>query len=206
MPVMFNTANGASIFLDRISEVTANMPTEKLECYPEGYSENRKHQLAASDLILEEQFQIKGRVQRNERGAPSVRDAFLSISHTGDHIGIIVHRGQHVAIDIEVKTRNVSSIVSRFTTAHELELARTCFKDFPEVFLWSCKECLFKYLRLEGVLFKEHLQLIEFHGGEAAQSIWNVSHPKFEGQLLVNSAIFGALMVSYMDSSNAMHE
>lgn len=206
MSLLFDTPNGGHIFIDRISEIVRDLPAGFIDAYPDRFASSRKHQLAASDMVLQRQFGLAERIERNERGAPTLKNAHVSISHTRDHLALIVHGGERVAIDIEVKTRNVQSIVPRYTTKEEVIMAADAFDEFPEIFVWSCKEALFKYLRLEGVHFKEQLQLLAHTPGDRVRSIWEVNHPKFQGRLCVNSSIFGELMVSYLDSADAMHE
>ena len=141
------------------------------------------------------------RILRDELGKPRLEKTgkHISISHSSTEISLIAGPVP-VAIDIEDQRRQVDKVKSKFTNDDEMKLAERGFAENPAIFIWSCKECLFKTLGLSAVHFKENLQLTEISKSGLIQSTWKVSHPEFEGQYSIDSFIFEHLIVSYIDS------
>lgn len=197
----FTTAQGGTIALGRISEITQALPELPAGHVLQAFPLNRQKQLQASDYLLTCEMGIADEIQRDRKGIPSLVHgrAHISISHTGDHVALITHPSVAVSIDIEQTSRDISRIVPRFTTPAELKLAKEVFPGLEALFVWSCKECLFKTMRREAVHFREQLRLISVEPGEPARSLWQVSHPQLKARFRVNSTIFDTLMMSYID-------
>lgn len=194
----FTTARGARIVLGRISEITKALPVVPAL---DAISLNRQKQLRASDYLLAYEIGIADEIQRDPKGIPSLAcgSARISISHTGDRIAMITHPSIAVSIDIELTSRDISRIVPRFTTDAELKLAREIFPGREALFVWSCKECLFKTIQREAVHFREQLTLVSVEPANPARSLWQVIHPELKARFWVNSTIFDALLMSYID-------
>lgn len=197
----FITKGGARVSIGCIGSIISGLPPSVLAAYSQYEQRPRKHQVIASDFLLQHEHHIPATIHRDGKGVPFLPDhtAKISISHTGDNIALMSHPHCQVGIDIESIDRDISHITRRFTTEGELDMASSIYRGAEALFIWSCKECLFKALHKEGVHFKEQLKLIHAEPGEPARSLWEVYHPEARVKFWVNSSIFGALMVSYID-------
>lgn len=162
----------------------------------------RDQQIAASTQLLSNVLNKKVLINRSEKGKPQLTNAkgFISISHCQNKIATIYHPLTPVAIDIEDKNRNVDRITSKFTSTEELETAAIHFSSNPAIFIWSCKECLFKILGLSGVHFKEQLRLEDIELSIALSSHWKIEHPSFQGRFQISTLFFGNTLCSFIDS------
>jgi len=197
----FSTAGGARIALGKISEIVRSCPLLPEDHPAKAMTTQRQAQLRASDYLLTHVLDINDAIERNEKGVPALVNgrANVSISHTHDYIALMTHPTHRVGVDIELVTRDISHILPRFTTPEELQLAKGA-STLPEaVFIWSCKECLFKAMQQEAVHFKEQLRLLSIEPGEVVRSRWEVNHPGLEAVFRVNSTIFDVLLVSFID-------
>ena len=158
--------------------------------------------MLAGQYLAQQFFGSEAKILRLESGRPFVADSdsSISISHTGDFIAMIRDRNLNPAIDIEIKTRRVNPILKRFTTDNELSKVEAVFPENPGILIWSAKECLFKMMDTEGVLFKDHLLLKNITmQGASFHAEWRVVHPKFQTRVFTNSFIFDELLISYVD-------
>jgi 4'-phosphopantetheinyl transferase EntD len=127
-------------------------------------------------------------------------ESSISISHTGDFIAMIQDASSNPAIDIEIKNRKVHPILKRFTTEGELIKVGAVFPENPGILIWSAKECLFKMMDSEGVLFKDHLLLEKIVlQGSSFRAEWKIIHPKLQVSVFTKSFIFDELLISYVD-------
>lgn len=88
----------------------------------------------------------------------------FSISHCGNYAAAIVSTQKRVGIDVELFSKKVQRIQTKFASAGELKLldgcdnvTETCTRHLT--MLWSCKEAVFKWWSFGGIDFKQHLQL-----------------------------------------------
>ena len=168
--------------------------------------DRRQLQLKCADYLASSALKRNVQINRNEQGAPYLPDAnsYISISHTGNWMSVIINEQSPSAIDIEFIHRQVGSVKSKFTTSAEISMVKDVFGLNPEIFIWCCKECLFKMLPFEGIHFKEQLLFVGVNksdGGDHLSTIWSVKHENFNGQYLVNSFIFEGLLISYIDEN-----
>ena len=167
-------------------------------------SKRRQKQLKSANFLASDLLGRKIDIKRDNAGRPHLVGSSynLSISHTGDWMCLIVNENKSVAIDIERLNRQVGKVKFKFTTDKELDKVQSIFDANPDIFLWSCKECLFKILPFEGILFKEQLQfdnLIEIKANDVFVTRWKVLHEQFYGFYKINSFIFEGLLISYID-------
>ena len=148
------------------------------------------------------------RIFRDEHGGPHLPKVLerISISHTGDHMGILVSKSRLLALDIELIDRDIERIIPRFTHPNEIDLYKRVDCINPALFVWGVKECLFKAVPVQGILFKEHLIIDAVESSEGTISHCSIHHPELTAHLTVVSRIFGPLIVSYIDQLNYGHE
>lgn len=191
----FETKRGASISIRNIEQLAIPL----LDKEPL-HSEFRKKQVSASNWMLQNDLGIQTEIVRQPNGYPTTKSAgHLSISHTKNLLAVIHHQNVPVAIDIEKTDRDIRRLVSKFTCDEELHVAAKHCDLNTELFIWSCKECLFKVLNTEGVHFKTQLKLVQFDEHNNSRSLWRVNHPNFQGNYWINWAIFDELLLTYID-------
>jgi phosphopantetheinyl transferase len=196
----FTPAIGGTVLIARISGVIAQLEEETIEGYRVGHSLERAHQLACADRLFSYLLQTELSVHRNSAGAPYLEGYTenISISHTDDYMAVYLHTSEQVAIDIELMGRDISAVQHRFANQEEVEQLVDASSHEALLQLWSIKECLFKVIPVNQVLFKQHLILegAEYDGERWLQHC-NVNHPAHRKDYSVVSRIFAPLIVSY---------
>ncbi|HVG42158.1 MAG TPA: 4'-phosphopantetheinyl transferase superfamily protein [Chitinophagaceae bacterium] len=89
----------------------------------------------------------------------------FSISHCADFAAVIVSTEKRVGVDIEVTTPKLEKIKNRFSSSTEIEDLKKEFinRNHPKsstqqlTLLWSCKEAIFKWYGLGGVVFRDEI-------------------------------------------------
>jgi len=165
-------------------------------------SEERMNQLRASHVLVNELVQPNISIQRSRRGKPKLvgHEANISISHTDNYMSMILGRNEGIAIDIELLERDASRFATRYTNPEEQKMVANTGLINPLIHIWGVKECLFKSIDQEGVLFKEHLIIERVEQTESnlfVSQCW-VKHPKTTCIINVNTRIFEPLIVSYI--------
>lgn len=82
--------------------------------------------------------------------------ANISISHTKDLVAIIYSQENLVAIDIEYYSERIQKVKHRFLSESELLTTRD-YKDL--ILYWSAKETLFKLDKIQGIDFREDIEI-----------------------------------------------
>jgi phosphopantetheinyl transferase len=169
-------------------------------------SNRRQSQLLSANLLASHIVGRSIEISRDYNGKPYIIDLepLISISHTGKWMSIIINDTNSVAIDIERVRRNVGPVKSKFTTHAEIEKVHRIFPINPEILIWSCKECLFKILPFEGILFIENLvfdSAVQSNTESRLKTRWKVTHEHFIGHYTVNSFIFEDFLISYIDNN-----
>ena len=196
----FTFRDHGKIILVKISRIINHLPSSFIERFHEGRSTERMHQLACAASLIQNEYTDEVQIIRNEKGAPRLVGSsdHISISHTGDYMAIYLDKQNPVAIDIELQGRDIRSISRRFALDKEVEALQSAASPEPLLHLWGIKECLFKVIRRENVLFKEHLLL---DSSRQANQLWHhdchVAHPEVSASYSVVSRIFGPLIISY---------
>ena len=178
----FQTKHHALISFGDINEIIAQKTELNLE-----RSTYRAKQIASSQQLLSSTLKKPISINRTIEGRPSLINELGFISNP-------------VAIDIENRNRNIDRIVSKFTTQEELDRAKRYLPLNPAIFIWSCKECLFKILGVSGVHFKEQLLLKSIDSGETITSKWHVNHPEISGVFKISTKFFDETLCSFIDS------
>ncbi len=85
-------------------------------------------------------------IEYSEVGAPYIVDSplFLSVSHTRHSVAILLSDSA-CAIDMELKSRNFTSISNRYLTPEECEIISADSVPIALAVAWSAKEAAYKY-------------------------------------------------------------
>ncbi len=200
----FKTPEHADVVIADITVVTSALSADELNFYESGHSHERCLQMTCADIIISEALGHAIRIQRDAKGAPYLTNSpfFLSISHTSNFMAMIISDRGRVAIDIEVKGRNIERVKHRFTTDTELGHLKHFFASEALLASWSVKECLFKIIKKSGVLFTDHLKIDGSEDGDKVLRVnCSVEHPAMKADYTVNSCIFEPLILSYIDAT-----
>jgi phosphopantetheinyl transferase len=200
----FKTPEKSEVVIADINVVTSSFSQAQLSAYQTGHSRERSLQMACADFIISDILGEDTKVSRTAKGAPFLKDKKinLSISHTSNYMAMIVNENARLAIDIEVKGRNIDRIKRRFTIDSEVEHFREFFQDDALLSVWGVKECLFKIMHANGVLFTDHLRIntSKPHGDRLVVDC-HVDHPEIKSNFTVISCIFETLILSYIDAA-----
>ncbi|MEQ9188192.1 MAG: hypothetical protein RLP15_10700 [Cryomorphaceae bacterium] len=204
----FETHRHSSIWIAQIAEVISTLSEEQIERYQAGHSLERTHQLACADALASQMLNHPTQIVRDTEGGPHLSDVVerVSISHTGNYMAMLISPSPVLALDIEIMDRDVERIIPRYSERPELEQFSDLGVKNPGLYVWGIKECLFKAVPVNGILFKDHLKIKQTVGNEAVVSHCEVEHPNLRAQLSVVSRIFEPLIVSYVDQAKYGHE
>lgn len=195
----FTPIEGGSIWIVRISAVIKNLSFSQLNANASGKSLERRNQLACADWLVKEIHGPGVSIVRDHHGAPSLTgvQSYISISHTGDYMAVYLHPEKTCAIDIEIRGRDVERMSRRFIHETEDLLLKPLVEEHM-LQIWSVKECLFKVIPVQKVLFREHLIITSL---SRTQEGWRqtcaVNHPDLKRTYSVVSRIFEPLIISY---------
>lgn len=93
-------------------------------------------------------------------GKPHIENGHISISHSKKTIAIAYSPIYHIGIDIEHFNPKIKKIAQKFLSTYEIE--KFDLNDPPTITtLWSIKEAMYKVLNIPGLIFKEHLKIIQ---------------------------------------------
>lgn len=136
-------------------------------------SMQRRLERLATQVLLKQHFGEIVPVSYNSDGKPILTNGFyLSISHAGPYVAIMVSPSHEVAIDLEQLNPQAKTGESRIVrVAHKfINQAENDFikpyspaeQEWLQTVIWSAKEVLFKLYSKGGVDFKEHLHVMPF--------------------------------------------
>ena len=127
---------------------------------------------------------------------PSI--AHVSVSHSGDYVGLLIHPDKAVGLDIEVMNDRIKRITHKFVNEEERQWLGAEPVAIEKLYLiWSAKEAVFK-LRGGGIDFKKHLNVMDpglreegstvlFFDKEMERMEYTIHYHYLDGILLVYS-------------------
>lgn len=89
----------------------------------------------------------------------------LSVSHSGDFAGCLIHQTQPAGLDIEEIRPRVCKVTERFLSETELKHFGTNAGPFVYTILWAAKEAVYKYQGRSGFDFRNQIQIVPFDPG-----------------------------------------
>lgn len=122
-------------------------------------NERRKKDLVIARYLVQKDYP-DAEVRYYDSGKPYLKgqEAQISITHSKDIVGIIIHKEKTVGIDIEYISTRVERVKNRFLAQDELATANTT--ELLTTY-WSAKETLFKLDDKQGIDFRADLDLKE---------------------------------------------
>jgi phosphopantetheinyl transferase len=121
-----------------------------------------KEWLAARLLMAE--LGVKAKIVYNTLGKPNIEGehAHISISHSGEYVGVIMHREHPVGIDIEKTGDRIHRVSSKFVGDNEWAWLQRPGDAERLYVIWGAKECAFKIYGLGEIDFRDNLEVERF--------------------------------------------
>jgi phosphopantetheinyl transferase len=135
-------------------------------------SEKRKRERAGILHLIHDILGIKGSLVHAPNGCPIIVDndspINISISHSNNLVGILLHHQKKVGLDIDDITRNFSRVASRFLSTKEKQYIPV--DNLYQCVAWCAKEAVFKLAGESGIDFSQQIQLQPFQitGGKGS--------------------------------------
>lgn len=135
----------------------------------------RKREFVATRILRHENLGFE-HIHYDSNGAPYIKsEGFISISHSGNTVGLAINKSHSVGLDLEFPRENILKIKSKFLSALEMELFDCMNKDVVTQ-LWSAKEALYKLAGRKEILFIEELVISKTNHGSIKGTIINPDH------------------------------
>lgn len=142
--------------------------------------------------VLWRSFNEFQEIKYSENGRPTIKDGFISISHSKNLIAISYSHKKRIGLDIEHYNAKIYKIKNKFLSNTELELF-DCTDKKTITTLWSIKEAVYKLLSMNGISFKKNIQIKEI--GEINRV--KIILPENEKELKFSRLIFDEYILTY---------
>ena len=135
-------------------------------------TDGRRQQFLAARLALEA-IQPESLAQLTYReGAPTLPNAYVSLSHGGTHAVAIHHPFLAVGVDIEGPRPQLERIAQKFLHPEELMyLDGHPEREWLLRVAWGAKEAVYKAARMKGLAFAEEIRFTQWPDAKGAFSI-----------------------------------
>jgi phosphopantetheinyl transferase len=168
MPLIYDilSDNGSRILIWRITETEeALIKFSQKEEINIGVSiaglrmAQRRKQKIVVLLLLKKLINNTFELEYTALGKPYSKDVNgeISISNTGNYVGLIYHPTQLCGLDLEIPSPKILKIAPKFVNPTEQEWLTTYPNLLGIYLVWGVKECIFKAVGGGGIDFKQHL-------------------------------------------------
>jgi 4'-phosphopantetheinyl transferase len=124
---------------------------------------HRRKEWLATRALLNELIEKPRLIKYHIDGRPYLEDhqTNISISHSIGYIAILLHTTSFPGIDIELITRKVGRVASRFLSPEELAACNndTEFANHRMLLHWCAKEAIFKMVPLSNIEFSTDIAI-----------------------------------------------
>lgn len=118
----------------------------------------KQQQFVATRYLRHQLVGLK-HIQYTDNGAPYIEnEAFISISHSNNMVGIATSKEFQVGLDIEMLSGKAKKVHLKFLNEEE-QANFDCTSDKEMIKVWSAKETLYKMANRNGIDFKKELLL-----------------------------------------------
>ncbi|TDO05288.1 4'-phosphopantetheinyl transferase family protein [Sunxiuqinia elliptica] len=159
-------------------------------------NERRQQEWLAVKMLLKHIGCTNLNVSYNTKGQPEIDHPLyqsVSISHSNQLAGILLHKTQQTGLDIESFERNFKAIERKYLSEQEIELTRK-HTDYHCLF-WCAKEAVYKMAGIAGIHFAEQIVLSEPANNQLTaqlsvlgeQQSFFLKYLKYKNQLIVFS-------------------
>lgn len=115
--------------------------------------------------VLLSELGVRQRIVYNELGKPSLEgeNTYLSISHSGPFVAVIVHPEFAVGIDVEMTGDRIYRVSHKFVNDIERSWISAEHEMLMLYIIWGAKECAFKIYGLGSIDFRDDLRVEPFN-------------------------------------------
>jgi len=171
MPLILrlNIENG-EIGLWKVSEeieelhLLANLSVTDTITYSGITAQHRKKEWLATRALLNELISEPHLIKYHNDGRPYLENSSIniSISHSSGYIAILLHTTSIPGIDIELRSRQVGRVASRFLSPDELNTCNdiTELSNYRKLMHWCAKEAIFKMIPLSDIEFSTDILVL----------------------------------------------
>ena len=153
--------------------------------------------------ILLSTLEVKQKIVYNSLGKPNLEGdhTHISISHSGDHVAVIVHPQHQTGIDIEKTGDRIHRVSHKFVSDTERSWLSPDFLTEQLYIIWGAKECAFKIYGLGAIDFRDNLEVEPFEFKE--EGVTRVHFKKGENHCIyqVFFQYLNQVMVTYAIAS-----
>ena len=127
-------------------------------------TEKRRKEFLAARILLNKVAGKQVFVKYDEKNKPLLDDNayHISITHSKNHVAVILHPEYSVGIDLEIRTNRVKNIYTRFLNATEQNLFYNDNDTAKLEIAWSAKETLYKIIGKDVQDFAAELEIFSF--------------------------------------------
>jgi 4'-phosphopantetheinyl transferase len=147
---------------------------------------HRKKEWLATRALLCELIKIPCQINYHQDGRPFLGNETtnISISHTTGYVAIFLHDHAYPGIDIELISRKVGKVASRFLSSDELMYCsdNSGFSDRLLLLHWCAKEAIFKMMPLSKIDFSADIRISINDSDSDSRSIQGMFNDK-SGQI-----------------------
>ena len=124
---------------------------------------HRKKEWLATRALLNELTGERSSIKYHNDGRPYPDNSkyHISISHTTGFVAIMLHRFNLPGIDIELASRQVSKVASRFLSPDEFDVCHEAsgFSNHKLLLHWCAKEAIFKMVPFSDIEFSTDIRI-----------------------------------------------
>ncbi|MFM2135128.1 MAG: hypothetical protein RL021_528, partial [Bacteroidota bacterium] len=144
---------------DGESDLRLLSPREAAE-YATFKSPSRKREFLAVRRLVRQLAGDSAIIRYDSDGAPQLEDGrSLSITHSGDCVGVMTGETGRMGIDLETIRENIDRIVQKFMDDAEQASFGSLLTPEAMHVIWCAKEILFKIYRKGGIDFRKDLEV-----------------------------------------------
>jgi phosphopantetheinyl transferase len=127
-------------------------------------NDKRRIERLITHALLNDMIGPAFQLSYDSEGRPILRNEiykYISITHSADYVGIIVHKYLPVGIDVESTRRKFNAIAHRFLSTDEME--KTANEPILQCLFWCTKEAVFKLVEESGIDFRKQINVCSFN-------------------------------------------
>lgn len=125
-------------------------------------SKKRTLEWLSTRVILQLLTNDNKTIDHTQEGEPFLSDQSyqISISHSNNHVVVLLHKNKKVGVDIENYSNRILKIEQRFIS--EKEYIDSENRTLHLTLHWCAKETLYKLMNSTEIIFKKHLHILPF--------------------------------------------
>ena len=125
-------------------------------------SKKRTLEWLSTRVVLQLLTEDNKTINHTSQGEPFLSDNSyqISISHSKNHVVVLLHTDKKVGVDIENYSSRILKIEKRFIS--DEELIDSDNRALHLILHWCAKETLYKLMNSTEIIFKEHLHIHPF--------------------------------------------